>query len=173
MLGPGLAGELLHTHAQLARGVAIAALSVSGSGAQLVGRNLSDRTLTAGGAVVLAFGLGCTATAVAAGSAIFYLTATAVTGNGFGLAFMGGLRHLSSAIPQHRSFVMSAFCVVAYLSISLPAIAAGLAEPTLGLAQTFEIFSAGAVLVALVVTAGGLRIPQAGADLLQAPTVGR
>ena len=49
-----------------------------------------------------------------------------VAGFGFGLAFLGGLRQLNAVIPpEHRAAVMSAFYVVAYASLSLPAIVAG------------------------------------------------
>jgi len=49
---------------------------------------------------------------------------------------------------------MSAFYVVAYLSLSLPAVLAGLLTPTLGIESTFRIFSAGVIVVALAVAAG-------------------
>jgi hypothetical protein len=60
---------------------------------------------------------------------------------------------------------MSAFYVVAYLSISIPAIAAGLVAASAGLTETFELFSAMAVVLALMVAAGGLRIREQDADL--------
>ena len=69
-------------------------------------------------------------------------------GAGFGVAFLGGLRALSVAIPpQHRAEVMSAFYVVAYLAISVPAIVAGVLVTPLGLEPTFELF--GSVIAAL------------------------
>jgi hypothetical protein len=48
---------------------------------------------------------------------------------------------------------MSAFYVVAYLSLSVPAVAAGLAVPALGLEPTFRIFSALVVVMALGLSA--------------------
>ena len=51
-------------------------------------------------------------------------SARVVGGAGFGVAFLGALRALSAAIPhEHRAQVMSAFYVVAYSSLSLPAVA--------------------------------------------------
>jgi hypothetical protein len=47
--------------------------------------------------------------------------------------------------------VMSAFYVVAYGSLSLPAILAGLLVTPLGLETTFELFGAAAAALALVV----------------------
>jgi MFS family permease len=158
-LGPALAGHLLHTHNELAGGAAAAALMGAGALAQITGRNLPNRTLTVAGSVLVALGMALTATAVAAGSAPFFLAASALGGVGFGLAFMGALRHLSAAIPaDRRAEVMSAFYVVGYLSLALPAVAAGIVAGAVGLSETFELFSAGVVVIALVVAGGGRRI---------------
>ena len=112
--------------------------------------------------LVVALGMALTATAVAVGSAPFFLSASALGGVGFGLAFMGALRHLSAAIPaDRRAEVMSAFYVVGYLSLALPAVAAGIIATAVGLSETFELFSAGVVVIALLVAAGGRRIQEA------------
>jgi hypothetical protein len=72
---------------------------------------------------------------------------------------MGALRHLSAAIPaDRRAEVMSAFYVVGYLSLALPAVAAGITASVVGLSETFELFSAGVVVIALLVAVGGRRI---------------
>ena len=56
-----------------------------------------------------------------------------IGGGGFGVAFLGALRALSVAIPpEHRAAVMSAFYIVAYLAISVPAILAGTLVNSLG-----------------------------------------
>ena len=158
-LGPALAGHLLQTHGELAGGAAAAALMGSGALAQLAARNLTNRTLTVAGSLLVALGMGLTATAVAVGSAPFFLGASALGGIGFGLAFMGSLRHLSAAIPSdRRAEVMSAFYVVGYLSLALPAVAAGIVAASVGLSETFELFSSGVVVIALLVAAGGRRI---------------
>lgn len=158
-LGPALAGHLLQTHNELAGGAAAAALMGPGALAQVTGRNLSNRTLTVGGSVLVALGMALIATAVAVGSAPFFLIASALGGVGFGLAFMGALRHLSAAIPPaRRAEVMSAFYVVGYLSLALPAVAAGVTASAIGVSETFELFGAGAVIIALLVAVGGRRI---------------
>lgn len=162
-LGPALAGHLLQTHNELAGGVATVALLGSGALAQLAGRNLSNRTLTVAGSVIVAGGMALIATAVAVSSAAFFLAASALAGVGFGLAFMGALRHLTGAIPAaRRAEVMSAFYVVGYLSLALPAVAAGIVAGAVGVSETFELFSAGVVVLALLVAAGGRRITDPG-----------
>jgi MFS family permease len=161
-LGPALAGHLLQTRGALAGGAAAAALMGSGALAQLAGRNLTNRTLTVAGSVLVAIGMALTATAVAVSSAPFFLAASALAGIGFGLAFMGSLRHLSAAIPSdRRAEVMSAFYVVGYLSLALPAVAAGVTASAVGVSETFEVFSAGVVAIALLVAVGGRRIEDA------------
>jgi predicted MFS family arabinose efflux permease len=75
-----------------------------------------------------------------------------IGGTGFGVAFLGALRTLSAAIPpDHRGAVMSAFYVVAYLSLSLPAVIAGFVVTSLGLESTFEIFGSVVAGLALLV----------------------
>jgi hypothetical protein len=43
----------------------------------------------------------------------------------------------------------------------LPAVAAGIIATAVGLSETFELFSAGVVVMALLVAAGGRRIEEA------------
>ena len=73
---------------------------------------------------------------------------------------MGALRHLSAAIPpDRRAEVMSAFYVVGYLSLALPAVAAGIhRRRDRACLRRSSCFSAGVVVIALIVAAGGRRI---------------
>jgi hypothetical protein len=83
-------------------------------------------------------------------SGTIYLIGCSVVGFGFGIAFLGGLRHLLAVIPpQHRASVMSAFYVVGYSALSIPAVIAGLLVTDLGLQRPFEIFGAAVAVVAL------------------------
>ncbi len=82
------------------------------------------------------------------------MIATLIAGAGFGVAFLGALRALSSAVPaEHRSAVMSAFYLVAYASLSVPAIIAGVLTTPVGLNATFEILGSLTAGIALVVAA--------------------
>jgi hypothetical protein len=66
------------------------------------------------------------------------------------VAFLGALRALSASIPaEHRGEVMSAFYIVAYCSLSLPAILAGALDGPLGVEATFEILGCVIAAVAL------------------------
>jgi MFS family permease len=153
-LGPGLVTELMHTHSHLAGGGAVLALAVPGALSQVLWHRLPARSAAWIGAAVLAAGMALTAGSLSTGSPALFFGASAVTGLGFGLAFLGALRSLTAVVPNaHRAEVMSAFYVVAYLSISVPTIAAGFAAPHLGLETTFRVFGAAVVAIALAVSA--------------------
>jgi MFS family permease len=158
-LAPSLAKELFGSDSHLVGGAAVLALAAPGGLAQLVFHRLPARTAMGGGSLVLAAGMAATVASLFTDSAVLFLAASAVTGAGFGVAFMGAIRSISIAAPlEHRAAVMSAFYVVAYLSLSVPTIIAGLAVPELGIEVTFQIF--GSVVVALALaTAAGTRHP--------------
>jgi protein-S-isoprenylcysteine O-methyltransferase Ste14 len=90
--------------------------------------------------------------ASATDSSVAYLVGSIAGGVGFGAAFLGGLRALVAAIPpQHRAAVMAAFFVVAYGSLSVPAVLAGVLVTHITLQSTFEIFGTVVAALALVV----------------------
>jgi protein-S-isoprenylcysteine O-methyltransferase Ste14 len=53
--------------------------------------------------------------------------------------------------------VISAFYIVAYLSLSVPAVLAGVAVSHLGLQSTFEVFGSVVAAIALIVAFGAFR----------------
>ncbi|HKN93592.1 MAG TPA: MFS transporter [Thermoleophilaceae bacterium] len=161
-LGPTLVSELLHSTNRMAGGAAVLALTIPASLSQLVWNKLEPRRAAAVGSATLGVGMALTLASLSTGSAVLFLIPTAITGAGFGLAFLGALRSLTAAIPERqRAEVMSAFYIVAYLSLSLPAVGAGLAVPALGLEPTFRIFSAAVVVLALGLSVTLARTPSA------------
>jgi MFS family permease len=150
-LGPQLSASLFHTDNHLVSGVSVFALAGSGAIGQLVfGRSVPWAGASAG-SVALAAGLLLIVAAASAHSSALLVAGSIVGGGGFGVAFLGALRALSGAIPpEHRAAVMSAFYVVGYLSISLPAVLAGVLVTPLGLEATFEIFASVLAGVALI-----------------------
>jgi MFS family permease len=151
-LGPQLSADLLHTTNHLLSGTSVFALAGSAAVAQLAFGRTAPWLGAAAGSVTLSAGMLLIVLASSADSTVLFLIGAIVGGGGFGVAFLGALRALSAAIPpEHRAAVMSAFYVVAYLSISLPAIAAGFAVTPLGLRPTFELFGSVIAGVALVV----------------------
>jgi MFS family permease len=169
-LGPQLSGSLFHTSNHLVSGVPVFALAGSAAIGQLVFGRTAPWLGAALGSVALAVGLVVIVFAAALDSSALLLVGGIVGGTGFGVAFLGALRVLSVAIPpEHRGAVMSAFYVVAYLSLSLPAVVAGFLITPLGLESTFEIFGSVVAGVALLVALEAWRQrPQRAAELAAA-----
>jgi MFS family permease len=154
-LSPSLAAQLFDTHSHLAGGAAVLALAGPGGLSQLVFHKLAPRAAMGWGALVLAAGMTATVLSLSTGSPAIFLAASAVMGVGFGVAFMGAIRLISTTAPtEQRAAVMSAFYVVAYLSLSVPTVIAGLAVPSLGLEPTFRIFGSIVVVLGLATAAG-------------------
>ncbi len=128
-------------------------LAGTGAVAQLsLGNRMAPWRAAAYGSVALAAGVLIIVASASAQSGALLLAGAVVGGAGFGLAFLGALRQLSGVIPpHHRAEVMSAFYVVAYASLSLPAVAAGFLVDSMGLEPTFELFGSFAAAIALVV----------------------
>jgi MFS family permease len=169
-LGPALSASLFQTDNHLVSGVPVFALAGSAAIGQLVFGRTAPWAGAAAGSVALAAGLVVIVLAAATDSSVLLLTGGVLGGLGFGVAFLGALRTLSAAIPpEHRGSVMSAFYVVAYLSLSLPAVIAGFVVTPLGLDETFEIFGSVVAVIALLVALEAWRQrPQAVVELAAA-----
>ncbi|MDV7243372.1 MULTISPECIES: MFS transporter [Rhodococcus] len=149
---PSTMTEILHIHAGLASGVAIAVLNGVGALAPIVLRERDSRTTTLIGACALAAGVTITLIGIGVGSVPVFFIGTAVAGVGFGSAFSGSIQHLSPLVePHQRAEVFAALYVVSYLSFSIPAIIAGRMVAPFGLLQTELVY--GAVLVAMALAA--------------------
>jgi predicted MFS family arabinose efflux permease len=151
-LGPQLSASVLDTTNHLVAGISLFTLAGSGAVAQLVLGRSAPWIGTSAGSIALAAGLLMIVGAATAESSALLLAGSVIGGAGFGIAFLGALRALSAAIPpEDRAAVMSAFYVVAYAAISLPAVLAGVLVTPLGLESTFQIFGSVVGALALVV----------------------
>ena len=153
-LGPQFSSSLFHSSDHLVAGVGVGVFVLAGSAAvaQLAFGRTPPWAGAVGGSIALSVGMLMIVGSVVADSATLYLAGALVGGAGFGVAFLGALRALSAVIPHaHRSAVMSAFYVVAYGALSLPAVLAGILVTPLGLRTTFEVFGAAVAALALVV----------------------
>jgi MFS family permease len=150
-LGAQLADELLNTTNVILGAVAGVLLGLGGAVSQLLFHRTAPWLGASGGSVGLAAGMVLIVVATAAGSSVAFVLGSLLAGFGFGVAFLGGLRQLVVVIPaEHRAAVMAAFYVVAYASLSLPAVIAGVVVTHLGLDKTFEIFGSVVAGIALV-----------------------
>jgi predicted MFS family arabinose efflux permease len=151
-LGPSLSATMFHTSNHLVTGLSVFALAASGAAAQMLFGRSAPWAGAAYGSLALSAGMVLIVLSAAADSAALYWIGAVVGGGGFGVAFLGALRGLSAAIsPEHRAAVMSAFYIVAYAAISVPAILAGSVVSAWGLQSTFEIFGSVIAALALIV----------------------
>jgi predicted MFS family arabinose efflux permease len=151
-LGPELSGRVFGAGNHLITGLSLFLLAGVGSVSQLAYGHRAAWLGAMAGSLALAAGVALIVLAAAEDSATALIIGSIVGGAGFGLAFLGSLRALSARIPPtHRADVMSAFFVVAYAALSVPAVVAGLAVNPLGLQSTFEILGSAVTVLALVV----------------------
>jgi MFS family permease len=157
-LGATLSAQLFHTTDVILASTGAVALGLSASVGQLVFQRTAPWFAAAVGSVALAAGTMSIVVATATDSRAAFVAGSVVMGAGFGVAFLGGLRQLVVVIPgEHRAAVMSAFYIVAYASLSIPAVIAGVVVTHLGLAHTFETFGSVVAVIALVVAAEAWR----------------
>jgi MFS family permease len=149
-LGPQLAAQLFNTTNVIVSGIGVVALAAAAVIAQLLTGRTAPWIAASIGSIALAAGMIMIVVAAATDSSATYLTGSILGGAGFGAAFLGGLRALIATIPpQHRAAVLSAFYVVAYGSLSVPAVLAGVVVTYVSLQSTFEIFGSVVVAIAL------------------------
>lgn len=151
-LGPQLGAELFDSDSPIMANAGIYVLVGTAAITQAVlGRTAPWRAAT-GGSLALAAGMVVLAAGTVGDSGWVYLAGSFISGFGFGLSFLGGLRVLVGAIPPtHRAGVMSAFYVVGYGALSVPAVLAGLVVTSAGLMETFAILALAAAVLALAV----------------------
>jgi MFS family permease len=151
-LGPELGARLLGTTNVVVAGIGIVGLAGSAVLSQLALGRFAPWIGASAGSVALAAGTALIVISAAVASSPVYLAGSIVAGAGFGIAFLGGIRALVASIPpERRAAVLSAFYVVAYASLSIPAVLAGLVVSHIGLDTTFESFGSVVAAVALLV----------------------
>jgi predicted MFS family arabinose efflux permease len=135
-LGPSLALQLAGSTNRVLGGLAIGLLAGIGAAAIVAVRSWQPRRAMVVGGSALVAGLALTVVAVALTSALLFFVATAVTGIGFGVGWLGVLRSLITlAAPTSRGALIAAIYIVAYLAFALPAVAAGYGVTRVGLHQ--------------------------------------
>ncbi|KIZ37106.1 MFS transporter [Rhodopseudomonas palustris] len=120
-------------------------------------RHVPAERLIALGTSTLALGVAVSLVGIARHSVGVLFAGTAIAGVGFGSSFSGVLRALLPSAELHqRGGLLAAFYVQSYLAMSLPAIAAGLAMPLLGLATVAYLYGAVIIGLALISLAASL-----------------
>ena len=158
-LGPSLALYLARSSNRLLGGLAIFLLAGIGAACVVAVRSWPPARAMVVGAVALVLGLALTVTAVAMTAPTLFFAGTAVTGVGFGVAWLGVLRSLVSlASPTGRAALLAAIFVVAYVAFALPAVVAGFLVTLVGLHDAALWYGGAVGLLALAGLAGSVLI---------------
>jgi hypothetical protein len=156
-LGPSLAGSIVGSRNLLWGGLVIMLLCGVGSMSSLVFRNSAPADAVLWGALALLGGVGVTVGGIEVPSAVLFLVGTAVAGVGFGVSFLGSFRILSGlAAPAERARMVATIYVVCYLSLSVPAIAAGVAATHSSLHAASLGYAAFVAALSAIAAAGAL-----------------
>ena len=157
-LGPRLGAHVFESSNVVLAASGIVIISLGAAVAQVVFGRIAPWLDMTVGSIALAVATLTIVVATTTQSIPLYIAGSVLGGAGWGLTFLGGLRSLGAAIPpEHRAAIFSAFYVVAYGALSVPAILAGIAADHYGLLATFQVFGAVVAAVALVVAVAAWR----------------
>ena len=132
-------------------GVVVSALMLTAAIAVATFRHWPARRLILTGTSTLSLGVAVSMFGIHAQQVAALLAGTVIAGAGFGSTFSGTLRALlPTAEPHQRAGLLSAFYVQSYLAFSLPAVAAGLSVPLIGLSAAAYLYGAAIILLALM-----------------------
>jgi predicted MFS family arabinose efflux permease len=147
-LGGQVEHDLIGSSNALLNGAVLALFPIVLAPLGTVAKALSARIALSLGALASVSGMGLLALAVHRHDLLIYLAATATAGAGYSLLFVGGLQLISASVPpRHRSGVLSALYLLAYLSIAVVAVALGMVATARGLAVAVDL---GAVVITIM-----------------------
>jgi MFS family permease len=153
-LGPSLVAVVFGIDNHVVGSLLILALNGTGVLGSLALRRMAPGKALVVGALIFAVGVAGSVGAVPAGSLALLFVSAVVTGVGFGGSFVGAIAMITDGVaPGHRAGLLAGTFVVGYLAFSLPAIGAGVAVESYGLARTTEIYGATVIVLALVAVA--------------------
>jgi MFS family permease len=154
-LGPSVAAGVFGLTDHLVGSLVIVAMHGMGAVGSVSLRNAVPHTAMTTGCLVFAAGVSGTIVSLATGSTALFFAATAVSGFGFGAAFLGAVATVTAGVaPGERGGLLSSVFVVGYLAFSLPAVAAGLVSGAVGLRPTTVVYGVVVVALALGAVAG-------------------
>ena len=159
-LGPSILRADLGVTSHAAQGAIIGLLALMGAATAFALRAQPSRTAALHGATALAAGTVLSLVALSIPSLPVYILAVAITGSGFGSAFMGVVGLLAPAVAAHeRAELFAALYTVSYLAFSVPAVLAGALQGVVGLHATVMGYGALVALAAALAAVLRLRRP--------------
>jgi predicted MFS family arabinose efflux permease len=149
-LGGQVARDLVGSPNALFNGAALSLFAITSGVLGIVARRLRPRIAMTLGAIASAAGMGLLALSVAWHGLSIFLAATAMSGAGYSLLFLGGLALINGAVPvQHRGGVLSALYLFAYLSLGVVAFVLGVVATRRGLGLAVDLGAAVITLFSL------------------------
>jgi hypothetical protein len=132
-------------------GVVVSALMLTAAVAVATFRDWPARRLILAGTGTLSLGVAVSMFGIWQHQVTALLAGTVIAGAGFGSTFSGTLRALlPTAGPHQRAGLLSAFYLQSYLAFSLPAVAAGISVPLIGLSTAAYVYGAVIILLAVI-----------------------
>jgi MFS family permease len=139
-------------------GVVLATLLLAAASAVALFRHWPAERLIVLGTSALSIGVAVSLFGIQQHAVGALFAGTAIAGIGFGVSFSGSLRALlPTAEPHQRAGLLATFYVECYLAFSLPAVAAGLSVPLIGLATVAYIYGAAIILLSVISMIASLR----------------
>ncbi|MFE1855867.1 MFS transporter [Streptomyces sp. NPDC059489] len=149
-LGPQLAHQIAPHSPRAVGGLVFFTLTATAAVTVYTVRTRSARAISAAGAAALAAGALLTLGSPQLHSLPALFVGTLLAGAGFGAVTQGALRQLlPPASPDERAGTLSAYYVLSYLAMSVPAILAGLLTNRYGLETAVQLYAGTAGLLAL------------------------
>jgi hypothetical protein len=150
-LMPTVVATAMHVVSPWVGGVVVSTLMLTAAIAVATFRDWPARRLILTGTSILSLGVAVSMVGIEQLQVAALLIGTAIAGAGFGVTFSGTLRALlPTAEPHQRAGLLAAFYLQSYLAFSLPAVAAGLSVPLIGLSTAAYIYGAVIILLAIV-----------------------
>jgi MFS family permease len=150
-LMPTVVATAMHVVSPWVGGVVVSTLMLTAAIAVATFRDWPARRLILMGTSTLSLGVAVSMVGIEQLQVASLLIGTAIAGAGFGVTFSGTLRALlPTAEPHQRAGLLAAFYLQSYLAFSLPAVAAGLSVPLIGLSTSAYIYGAVIILLAII-----------------------
>jgi MFS family permease len=141
-MGAQIAHQLVGSDNVLVTGAVLSVSAVVIGAVAIVSRRLPSRVLIAGGTVASILGLGLLTLSAATHSLPTFLAASALTGAGYSLNFLGGLTLVNTFAPaRHRAGMLSSVFVIAYLMQGATALLLGASATASGLEVALDLGS--------------------------------
>jgi hypothetical protein len=150
-LMPTVVATAMHVVSPWVGGVVVATLMLTAAIAVAVFRDWPPRRLILLSTSTLSLGVAVSLFGIHELQVAALLAGTVIAGAGFGSTFSGVMRALlPTAAPDQRAGLLAAFYVQSYLAFSLPAVAAGLTVPLIGLSVAAYLYGGAIIVLALI-----------------------